>query len=448
MTSAPDASAARLGPGFSTAAAWNMAALGVSGVAGVVLLVLVGALFGAATLGTFNLQFAVFLVAGQVAALGLQASTVRAVAIASDLRTRRTQLRGALLATSVVAGAVALVLWISRDLVAVALGRPTLAAGIGWVALATLLFALNKVLLAALNGLSRFRAFAALTAARALLLLAGFGLLAMLGAEGERLVLILPMAEGVLLLVGLSALAGELTGRRRAQRIDSMVDADDALLPPSLLAAAREHVRFGSLGFGSNLLQELNVRIDVIVLSVFAGDELLGVYSLAAILVEAIAQVPVVLRTVLAPRVIRMLERHDHRGLTELVALVRPRLRIAMAVITVITVAAYPSAILLVTGDTVLAGGRVPFAILMAGTVFAAGYVPFGLLLIQAGRPADQTVLTLAIVLINVVGNLLLIPAFGLEGAAAATAASLVGSVGLLRRAVGRRLDLHLVQRR
>ena len=445
MTSAPEPSAARLGPGISTAAAWNMAALAVSGVAGVVLLILVGALFGAATLGTFNLQFAVFLVAGQVAVLGMQASTVRAVAIASDLRTRRTQLRGALLVTAMVAGAVALALWISRDLVAVALGRPTLGTGIGWVALATLLFALNKVLLAALNGLSRFRAFAALTAARALLLLAGLGLLAMLGAEGERLVLILPMAEGVLLLVGLSALAGELTGRRRAQRIDQTMDAEAR--PPSLLAAAREHVRFGSLGFGSNLLQELNVRLDVIVLSLFVGDELLGVYSLAAILVEAIAQVPVVLRTVLAPRVIQMLERRDRQGLAELVAFVRPRLRSAMVMITVITVAAYPSAILLVTGDTVLAGGRVPFSILMAGTAFAAGYAPFGLLLIQAGRAADQTVLTLAIVLINVVGNLLLIPAFGLEGAAVATSLSLVGSVGLLRWTVGRRLDLHLVQR-
>lgn len=447
MTSAPDPSAARLGPGISTAAAWNMAALGVSGVAGVVLLVLVGAIFGAATLGTFNLQFAVFLVAGQVAVLGMQASTVRAVAIASDLRTRRTQLRGALLATSAVAGAVALVLWIARDLIAAALGRPTLAAGIGWVALATLLFALNKVLLAALNGLSHFRAFAALTAARALLLLAAFGLLALLGVEGDRIVLILPMAEGVLLLVGLATLAGELAGRRRTQRTERAVDAEDAPLPPSMLATVRGHLRFGSLGFGSNLLQELNVRIDVIVLSLFVSDELLGVYSLAAILVEAIAQVPVVLRTVLAPRVILMLERHDRQGLAELVTLVRPRLRLAMVVITVIAVAAYPSAILLVTGDTVLAGGRVPFAILMAGTAFAAGYAPFGLLLIQAGRPADQTLLTLAIVLINVVGNLLLIPTFGLEGAAVATALSLVGSVGLLRWAVARHLDLHLVQR-
>ena len=67
--------------------------------------------------------------------------------------------------------------------------------------------------------------------------------------------------------------------------------------------------------------------------------------------------------------------------------------------------------------------------------------------MILAGPPADQTVLTLAIVLINVVGNLLLIPAFGLEGAAVATSLSLVGSVGLLRWTVVRRLDLHLVQR-
>jgi O-antigen/teichoic acid export membrane protein len=445
MTSAPDPSADRLGPGITSAAAWNMAALGVSGVAGVVLLILVGARFGAATLGTFNLQFAVFLVAGQVAVLGMQASTVRAVAIASDLRTRQLQLRGALLATAMVAGAVALVLWVSRDLVAAALGRPALATGIGWVALATLLFALNKVLLAALNGFSRFRAFAALTAGRALLLLTAFGLLALLGVEGDRIVLILPMAEGVLLLAGLTSLAGELTGRRLVQRNDPTAGTED--VPPSMLATVRGHLRFGSLGFGSSLLQELNVRIDVIVLSLFVGDELLGVYSLAAILVEAIAQVPIVLRTVLAPRVILMLERRDRQGLAELVDFVRPRLRSAMVVIAVIAVAAYPSAILLVTGDTVLAGGRVPFAILMAGTAFAAGYAPFGLLLIQAGRPAEQTVLTLAIVLINVVGNLLLIPAFGLQGAAVATSVSLVGSVGLLRWTVGRRLDLHLVQR-
>jgi O-antigen/teichoic acid export membrane protein len=51
----------------------------------------------------------------------------------------------------------------------------------------------------------------------------------------------------------------------------------------------------------------------------------------------------------------------------------------------------------------------------------------------MGGRPASHTFLMASTVLVNVAGNAVLIPSYGLLGAAAATAVSMVASVLVLR---------------
>jgi O-antigen/teichoic acid export membrane protein len=80
----------------------------------------------------------------------------------------------------------------------------------------------------------------------------------------------------------------------------------------------------------------------------------------------------------------------------------------------------------------------------MLGIVLASGYIPFGQTLLMGGRPGWHTGLMAATVASNVIGNSILIPIYGLNGAAAATAIATVLSVFVLKALVKWRLGFRL----
>ena len=75
--------------------------------------------------------------------------------------------------------------------------------------------------------------------------------------------------------------------------------------------------------------------------------------------------------------------------------------------------------------EFVLVGLPVLYTLLAGMTVYAF-FVPFDQLLLQSGRPGRQSLLMALYVGVNVVLNLVLIPRFGLLGAAWATTVSLL----------------------
>jgi len=408
--------------------ALNLIGLGVAGSAGVLLLLLIAALHGPEALGRFNLLFAVYLVGSQVATLGLHVSVVRHLApLRHGDAIGRTVLRGALLAIVATAGVAALLLLAVRGPLAAALGRPELAGPLTWVAVGMILFSVNKVLLAALTARGRMRLHALLTAGRGLLMLAALLVLTRLGLGGEALVLVLVIAEAVLLVPLVASFRSELSARGWDR---------------SCTGWAMTHLRFGVLGAGSSLLTELNVRVDVLVLAFYVDDRAIGVYTLVATLSEAALQVPMVHRTVLGPSIVRLLAHRDQVGLRALVRRSRSRLWPLMTVLGAATVALYPFLIAVFGVDEGFRDGRSILAVLLVGVVIASAYVPFGLILAHAGHPSAQTVFVAALVSLNLAGNLLLVPNFGLLGAAIATAGANVVSVPLLRTVTTWRLRL------
>jgi O-antigen/teichoic acid export membrane protein len=81
---------------------------------------------------------------------------------------------------------------------------------------------------------------------------------------------------------------------------------------------------------------------------------------------------------------------------------------------------------------------------MMAGLALASAYLPFTQILLMAKRPGWHTVYILGIVAVNFVGNWLLIPILGLDGAAIAIASSVVASALLLRVLVRWRIGLRI----
>jgi Na+-driven multidrug efflux pump len=74
----------------------------------------------------------------------------------------------------------------------------------------------------------------------------------------------------------------------------------------------------------------------------------------------------------------------------------------------------------------------------------SAGYMPFSGMLQQAGFPSSQSLLILIVALINLIGNILLVPTLGLVGAATATAIAQAAFAVLLILMVRRKLKFQL----
>lgn len=186
----------------------------------------------------------------------------------------------------------------------------------------------------------------------------------------------------------------------------------------------------------------INRHADVVLLGLFVEAEQVGVYRVA---VQAAMLVAFGLQTVnlvVGPYITRMNNRGDHRQLQRLAA------GAAQAALAV----ALPAALVFILfGDTMLelivgadyVGGASALAILAVGQLVYAGTGPVGQLLNMTDyeRVLTRTVASAAVG--NILANLALIPLWGMNGAAVATAATFVVWNVLLARAVKKRLGIN-----
>jgi O-antigen/teichoic acid export membrane protein len=413
---------------FSQDVLWNIVSLGVAGACGVVVNYLVGVVYGASALGVFNQVFAIYLVFSQLAALGVQSSVLTHIAATSDRSERRAIATSALLviaAQAVVMGS--LMLALARPIADV-LDSPDVAIGIAYATPGLVAFALNKVVLACLNGTQRMRWYAVFQAGRIVLMAVGFGGCILADAPARTLPVILSIGE-VITLVAATATISPLLGRTARSELSRW---------------ARAHLRFGVRGFLSGLFSDLNTRIDVLVLGAFASDRLVGAYSMASLLAEGVYQVLIALRSNYAPIVVRLLVTRDEAELQRVVRKGRRNTYLGASLLGAIAIAGYAIVIPVSTSDPEIAHSWVYFAILVAGMVASAGYVPFNQMLLWGSRPGWHTIMVGLTVATAALTSLAGVALAGAVGAAVATAATYAFTVVLLKLLVGRVLQLRI----
>jgi stage V sporulation protein B len=405
---------------FRRDVAWNVGGIAVLAASGVLLNAIIARAYGAAALGVFNQVLAAYILFSQLAAGGVNLSALKSIAEAPDDPERTTAIAVGSLVLVLALGAVsALVYWAAREPIARWFGSPGVADGVAISAPGLFFFALNKVLLSIVNALRRMRSFAACTALRYALI--PVGLLAWIAWDPKRtksdgLAFVFTFSEGILFLV----LAIEVA---RQLRFPVGGAWKDWLAP---------HFAYGTKSLASGVLLELNAKVDVWIIGFFLADQDVGVYAMAAMVAEGIYQLLVVLQNNCNPLLARQIAGKDWQGLRALVQRVRGRTYLGMAAVALVAVLLFPTLVDLLAANRGYETARVPFALLAAGIVLASGYIPFGQTLLMAGFPGWHSFFMVATVAVNVAGNLLLVPRFGISGAAAATAISMLASVFLL----------------
>ncbi len=184
-------------------------------------------------------------------------------------------------------------------------------------------------------------------------------------------------------------------------------------------ALLRDMVRYATLTWVANIAQFLNYRVDIWIVQYFTGSAALGIYSLAASLAMTLWVLPRSTSTVLMPA---MASGDPGAGFPQAA-------RLARLVFGVTAALAIPIVVFsrvwlgLLYGDAFVASAA-PFAVLLLGCV------PFTLCVILAAALAgvNRQHVNLGASLVGLVAtvvlDLVLIPRYGILGAAAASAVS------------------------
>lgn len=182
--------------------------------------------------------------------------------------------------------------------------------------------------------------------------------------------------------------------------------------------------------------QVVNVNTDVVMVGAFEGAEAAGLYRVASRGAHAVVFVLVAANTVLQPVVASMYARGE---VDRLQAVLTRSVRLVALVALSVTVA------LIAAGGPLLRGvfgsefgvAATALAILAVGQLVNALLGSAGTVLMMTGHERDAAVAVGVGAVVNVALNAVLVPLFGIEGAASATAVSVViWNVILTRRSV------------
>jgi len=168
----------------------------------------------------------------------------------------------------------------------------------------------------------------------------------------------------------------------------------------------------------ANLLSFLNYRLDLFLVNLIAGPASAGLYTVAVRLAEQLWMISQAVSTVIFPRLSAMLDDKISRDyFTAMTA--RCVLWITLAAATVLSLTASPLIVLLFGAD--FQDAAFALLLLIPGIVLYSCARVLANSFAASGRVGINLWLSIAVLIVNTVANLALIPKFGIAGAAAAT---------------------------
>lgn len=423
--------AAAGGTAFQTGVIWNLGSLAFLALAGFALNVVIGRSYGPADLGIFNICFAFFIVFSQLGTFGIHLSVLQAVSEFWDRDPAKAALaiRQGFLACAAIAAVVTLIAFAASPLIARVYDAPGLERA--WIILlpGLFFFCLNKFLLNVINGANHMRAFATLQALRYALILLALAAALLLRWPGTALTAVLTISEVALFPLTAGYVWRLLAGIGAAGEGHPFVG---------------RHLWFGARVFLSGAVIELNSRIDVLMIGAMLDEKMAGIYTIAALVAEGLAQAAFAVRNSVNPLITRLVVAGNHDELLRLSRKIVLVFTPFMAAASLFGLLIFPWFARIAFGGQEFDAAYGPLMWLLLGLTLSAGMMTFGMLLSQTGHPGWHSAFLATVLLVNVALNALLIPLWGITGAgmaqAGANIALAVLIVVLARRVAGVRL--------
>lgn len=402
--------------------------MGILGVCGIFANIIIVLIRGEAALGIFNQCFAFFIILSQIGVGGLQFSTLKHVSYQqNDHSAFKHILISALFLSGIISFLITVSLFTCNVYIEKIFKSPELAKGITLMLPGLFIYSLNKIILMGINGLGLMKQFAFFQALRPLLILISIIIISFQNTPDYYLILSLSFTE---ILVFFSMFIYFLCPKIYPLELDYNTIRD----------WLKRHISFGSRGFLSGVLVELNTRVDVLMLGILLSDKAVGIYSFASVIAEGIGQLSNIIRQNIDPIIGRAIAKKDSEQIKVCKILVRKKYFPKMLGIGLTLLVIYPSLLLLLNNyfnkNLDIKSYQV-LIILIVFYVIASLYQPFIGLLIIVNKPELFTIIGVFAILFNVILNYFLIPIIGVHGAALST-----GLIALLQALIVKKIGM------
>ena len=186
-----------------------------------------------------------------------------------------------------------------------------------------------------------------------------------------------------------------------------------------------EELRFGTRSLPGSLAERLQFRGDAFLINLILGVRQTGIYSVTSGLAETLWYVPNAMGTVMFSRAV------DPKADAGRIAAVLTRTTLAVALVTAIPAFVFGPRLVRFIYGTQFTDAGVALRLILPGIVAYSVVAVLSRYITGRGRPGTGTLILVAGLFVNIAVNLVLIPTYGISGAAAASSISYFLTAGL-----------------
>jgi stage V sporulation protein B len=415
---------------FAFDVGWVLFSSAVTLLIGFLLRIVLARWLGAADLGLYTMVVTIQGITELVATLGIPVALIKYTAEHQDDRDRLFRTTSAAFISSVILGLVfGLLMYGLSGTLAGAFHMPELAHLLKILAFVFPLASVVGTLLGLSNGLRQMKTYAYLMIFRSLLMILLVVALVWLGfgVEGAVLSIVLSTAGGCIF--GLYFL-------RKYLRLNLQ----------GFVQNVKKLVLFGSQVFGANLLSLVIVQMDIIMIGYFLAAQDVGYYSVAVSLSTFFLLIPQAIQRITYPATSEYWSKNNHQALREMID---KSMKYSACILLPLGLGVGFFANELITG---IFGQEFVYAVLpllvllITRVIMGSSIDPVGACYSGVGRPDLVLKLNAVAAAMNIGLNILLIPHFGILGAAVATAISLLTQdvifLALMPKILATRIDI------
>ena len=395
---------------FKRGLIYNYASVIILAISGLLFNTIIVLFFDTNILGVFNQVFAYYTVFSQIAVFGIHSAIVK---IASEHPEDR--MKSASLCFTSILTSLGISLIVSIIVFGLIYGIDKffnweLAISLFPVIPALVFFSINKVILGYINALEQMRAYAIFQSMRNILIIISIILIFILKINPVYIGLCFTFAEVVLFLVCTAYLILSKTINTNFSLID-----------------AKNLVTFGIKIIPSNLLLNLNMKVDIICLGwILNNNEIIGIYSFAILFADGFYQLFVVVRRSINPKISLIHTSNDYNfseKFKEISVLAKKYTKMLAMPLAVLVIIGYLLLCLILQRHEYLYMA-LPLSIIIVAMAMNSKMIILGNSLSQCGFPTLESKVNIISVSSNFALNLVSIHFLGVYGAAIATAGS------------------------
>ncbi|NPE27574.1 flippase [Methanococcoides sp. SA1] len=388
---------------------WSFISLATASLSHLLLRIVLGRELGPSGLGLYTLVFTIYMFGMQFAAFGIGAALTKYVAQFSDDQQKVTEFVSSGVVGSLISGSVmGILLYLIAPLIAVNIfDMPAMEELLKITAVCFPFIAIQKVVIGTLNGHRRMQAFALVNITQNV----------SVAALSIALVLFFKMDVT-------GAIIGYVAPTIAIGIVSIFLTRHD--IKPSLFMSKtvlKEISWFGFYVVIANSIGIINMQIDSLMVGHFMNETEVGYYAVAIIFMQGVILLPQVVQRVTTPVMAKYYGKNDFESIRKLIKSTMVKTFGGILFISVI-IAVFGNYLIITIFTEEFLPAYLPMLILLVGYSICAPIGSVGNTLSSVGKVNIVFKMTALCALMNTLLNLMLIPTFGLIGAASATSIS------------------------